>query len=220
MEFQSDYSKIKHFVENKDIGELEFSIENDKKQFGGAESCGQFGGAEGCGQFGGASVTNMLDNLDGFEKDFFEIFQKAKEYRHRINNSLNNMSHEMRGGEGAKPKRKTPALFAILHATAKKLREDPRVKQLLADKKLKNTDMLAIGGLILKDAKKIVADRNKTSVDGLKSTDANLKAKYDNEIKNEYEKLEKNYMKYVDQRMSGRASKMARPGHRLYMNFY
>lgn len=209
MEFQSDYSKIKHLMDYEGVNELEFSLGNDDKQFGGAE---------GCGQFGGAGINNMLDNLDGFERDFFEIFQKAKEYRHRINDSLNNMNQEMRGGDDAKPKRQMNPIMAMMVGTGKKLRADPRIKQLLADKKLGNKDILKVGGMILKDAKKIVAERNKISVDGLKSTDPNLKAKYDKEIGTEYEKLEKNYMKYIDQLTTNKA--MARPGRKLYMQFY
>jgi len=207
MEFQSDYSKIKHLVDYEGIDKLEFSDEKGAVQLGGAENCGQDGGAS------AAQVGGMLGDLDGFEKDFFEIFKKAREYRNRINNSLGGKVEDSNqlGGED-KPKKVLNPAIAMTVATGKKVRADPYVKKLLADKKLKNTDIFKIGGLIIKEAKKIVADRKKVPIDELKGTDPAVMA--------EYKELEKNYKKYVDQLVAANARSMSRLSKGKKSRFY
>jgi|SRR5579872_2100550 len=217
MEFQSDYSKIKHLVDYEGLDKLEFSDERGTIQSGGAENCGQDGGATAQNEGataqneGYAQVGNMLGDLDGFEKDFFEIFKKAREYRNRINNSLGGKEESQLGGED-KPKKKLNPVIAMTVETGKRVRANKEVQTLLKDKKLKNTDIFKIGGMIIKEAKKIVADRKKVSVDELKGTDPDVMA--------EYKKLAENYMKYVNQLVATNARSMSRLSKGKRARFY
>lgn len=208
MEFQSDYSKIKHLIDYDGVNELEFSEGTISRQNGGADGCGQTGG-----------VGNMLDNLDNFEKDFFEIFQKAKEYRHRITNSLNTMQQEMHGGDNGVKKAKKPlnAAIAMTVATGKSARANSYIKQLLGGGKLKNTDIFKLGGMIMKEAKKNVSERKKVPIEDLKGSNPDVMAEY----KALDEKAQKdNYKKYVDPLVAANAKQMSRVSRNSRLQMY
>jgi hypothetical protein len=81
--------------------------------------------------------------------------------------------------------------IAMTINTGRIVRDNPYVKQLLVERKLKNTDIFKIGGMVMKEAKKNVANRMKIPMNDLKGSDPNIMA--------EYGELEKNYMKFIDQ---------------------
>jgi len=92
MEFRSDYSKVSHLLELSDeIDKLYFEVDGDD-DMNDLDMNDMVGGSV-------AGQIDKIEKLSDYEKDFFEIFNKAREYRQRLQNlNLNSNPNQMGGG--------------------------------------------------------------------------------------------------------------------------
>ena len=129
------------------------------------------------------------------------------------------MQQEMHGGDNGdkKPKKQMNPIMAAMVQTGKNIRADSHVKKLLAEKKLANKNVLQIGGMILKEAKKNVAEKKKVSVDELKGSNPDVIAEYKMLDK---KAAENNYKKYVDPLVAANAKQMSRVGRKFNLQMY
>jgi hypothetical protein len=213
MDFQSDFANIQDLINYDGINSLEFTDSRHSVQHGG--NCGQIGGNCGqiggnCGQIGGGDTGTAYEN--DFNGDFMDIFNKAKQYKQRVNSALADNTNMMGGADEVKKKRVASPTILMTTATGKKIRADPYVKDLLVKKKLKNPDIFKITGLILKDAKKNIAKQTGAAIDTLKGSDP--------KVMSEYKKLESDYKKYVDLVLAGTSRVMSKGPKFHYYTMY
>jgi hypothetical protein len=140
MEFRVDFSDAK----SDDQITLEFTERTIQK---GGDGCGMKGGngcsmkgGDGCGMRGGGKNKNTDNSLvDDYEKDFYDIFNKAKEYRKRIVALQTNLHG------GAREANPTILILGKIAKEVKQTNKYPEIK--------KWTDFIKIAKVILDKAR-------------------------------------------------------------------
>lgn len=168
MEFQSDFSRIQNLLNTEEITNVEFSEDDvsdrnkrnnwnrqDKKDM--IEQTDEYDKQNG----GAGDNLNYLDDytssqyksqkLDSYEKDFYNIFNKAREYRKRVLNVQNRMDGgQDSAGPGAGEKKKRPVnkTLGLMLEMTKKMKDSGKYKD------IQQKHFMKISKLILDQAKK------------------------------------------------------------------